>query len=112
MPLAHRADGSISAAMRREANHTVVYSASGNLTAPLLKMALESAGAFRYTDSSALLMMNRSYLAFHADQDDTITLHLPAAQRVKNLFTGEVHPQSTVFKIPVRRNHTYVFERQ
>lgn len=112
VPLAHRADGSISAAMRREANHTVIYSASGNLTPPLFKLALESAGAFRYTDSSSLLMMNRSYLAFHADQDETITLQLPAAERLKNLFTGEVHPKNTGFEIPVRRNYTYVFERQ
>jgi len=112
VPLAHRADGSIAAAMRREADHTVIYSASGNLTPPIFKLALESAGAFRYTDSSALLMMNRSYLAFHADKDETIKLQLPAAQRLKNLFTGEVHPQNTVFEIPVRKNHTYLFERQ
>jgi len=101
VPLAHRADGSISAAMRREANHTVIYSASLNLTAPVFRLALKSAGAFQYTDSSASLMMNRSYLAFHADRDETIKLQLPTAQRLVNLFADEVHPQETVFEIPV-----------
>ncbi len=109
--LAHRDDGTIGAALRRAADHTVIYSASANLTVPLFKLALDSAGAFRYTDSNALLMMNRSYLALHADKDETITLTLPSAQRLVNLFTDEVLPESTVFNIPVRRNHTYLFER-
>jgi hypothetical protein len=111
VPLAHRADGSLSAAMRREADYTVIYSASGNLTPPIFRLALERAGAFRYTDSSALLMMNRSYLAFHTDKDETIKLKIPTAQRLVNLFSGEEFTTSTVFEIPVRRNHTYVFER-
>jgi len=112
VPLAHRVDGSISAAMRRDANYTVIYSTSGNLTPPIFKLALKNASAFRYTDSSALLMMNRSYLALHTDKDETIKLKLPVAQRLVNLFTGEVLPKNTVFEIPVRKNHTYVFERK
>lgn len=111
VPLAHRADGSIAAAMRREADYTVIYSASGNLTPPLFRLALDSAGAFRYTDSNALLMMNRSYFALHSGKDETITLTLPDAQQLVNLFTGAMLPESTVFNIPVRRNHTYLFER-
>ncbi len=112
VPLAHRADGSISAAMRQEANYTVIYSASGNLTAPILKLAIRNSKAFNYTDSSALLMMNSSYLGFHTDKDETITLKLPKAQKLVNLFTGEVLAKNTIFKIPVRKNHTYLFERQ
>jgi len=111
VPLAHRADGSIAAAMRRGANYTVIYSVSGNLTPPIFKLALRNAKAFSYTDSSALLMMNHSYLAFHTDKNETITLKLPTAQRLENLFTGEVFAKNTVFEIPVRKNHTYLFER-
>ncbi len=111
VPLARRADGSISAAMRRGDNYSVIYSASGNLTPPIFKLALKNAGAFRYTDSSALLMMNHSYLALHTDKNETITLKLPKAQKLVNLFTGEVFAKNTVFEISVLKNHTYLFER-
>ena len=57
-------------------------------------------------------MMNRSYLAFHTDKDETIKLKLPVAQRLVNLFSGEVYPKNTLFEIPVRKNHTYLFERK
>ena len=112
VPLAYRSNGSISAAMRLEADYTVIYSASGKLTPPIFRLALERAGAFSYTDSSALLMMNRSYLAFHTDKAETIHLKLPTAQRLVNLFTGVQHPAHTDFHIPVLENHTYLFERR
>ena len=52
-----------------------------------------------------------SNASLDADKNETIKLKLPAAQRLVNLFSGEVFQKNTVFEIPVRKNHTYLFER-
>jgi len=52
-----------------------------------------------------------SNASLDADKNETIKLQLPAAQRLVNLFSGEVFQKNTVFEIPVRKNHTYLFER-
>ncbi len=38
--------------------------------------------------------------------DEVIRLRLPNAQRLEDIFTGQVYPASTTYSIPVKWNHT------
>ncbi len=109
--LARRNDGSPGAVMRRTPTHTVIYSTSGNLTPPLMRLALKTSGAFQYTDATALLMMNASYIALHTAQGGTITLNFPDEETLTDLFSGTVYPAARSHAIPVREKQTYLFSR-
>jgi len=111
IPLAKNKANQTSAAMRRYDEYTIIYSASGNLTEPLFRLALQSAKAFEYTKSDALLMMNKSYIAFHTYKPETIKLKLPKRQALRSLFDGKFYPVANEHYIPVEKNKTYLFER-
>lgn len=109
--LARRKDNKAGAVMRNYADYTTVYSVSGNMTVPLFKLALQTSKAFEYTGSEALLMMNRSYIAFHAYKDECIELKLPQREQLRDLFSERVFDSSTIHHMEVEKNGTYLFER-
>jgi len=109
--LARRKNNQISAAMRRYDNYTTIYSASGNLVEPLLRLAIKSSKAFEYTKSNALLMMNKSYIAFHTYKAEIIKLKLPQREALRDLFNGKLYPAAKAHDIRVEKNKTYLFER-
>jgi len=111
IPLARRKNNQISAAMRQHAHYNTIYSASGNLTVPLMKLALKESSAFEYTKSQALFMMNKSYIGFHTYKDETIKLKLPKEEALLNLFNGKLYPAAKAHHIHVEKNKTYLFER-
>ncbi|MBP1988458.1 S-layer homology domain-containing protein [Paenibacillus eucommiae] len=112
IPLAQNEHGQITAGLFESSDYQVIYSASGNLTLPLFELALQKANAFQYTDSTALFMMNKSYVGVHADKTETIRLQFPTPEILTDLFSGQVYPASTVHEIPVERSHTYLFARE
>lgn len=99
------------AAMRRYDDYTVIYSASANLTIPLLRLALKTSKAFEYVESDALFMMNKTYIAFHANKTETVELKLPKAVALRDLFSGRRYPASVLHLIKLEKNKTYLFER-
>jgi len=110
VPLATKG-GAVTAGLKEFADYQVIYSASGNLTLPLYELAIQKSNVFRYTDSMSLFMMNKSYVGFHADKTETITLRFPTAEKLTDLFSGQVYPANTEHSIPVERGHTYLFAR-
>jgi hypothetical protein len=109
--LARRKNNQSSAAMRLHPDYTTIYSASGNVTVPLMKLALKKSGAFEYTNSQALIMINKSYVGFHTYKDEIIELKLPKKEVLKDLFSGKLYPANTVHYIDVKKNSTYLLKR-
>lgn len=110
-PIAFRPDGSVGAAVKKFDDYSVIYTASANVTEPILRFAMQRANAFSYSQSDAQLMINQSFLGIHTYATEDIALELPRASALYEVFRDEERPVSSRHRVAVQKNETYLFFR-
>ena len=98
-------------ALKQQDGWTSIYSASANLHPSVIRYALKLTGGFQYTSTENLCYINHCFVGFHTQQDGRISLKLPEATALYDVYNEHELPRSREFSLPVDKMNTYLFFR-
>lgn len=100
----------------------ILYSTTSMVPPDLMRYAALKAGAQQYSDTEDHIFVDKSFVGFHTEAAGTITLTLPQASALHDVFIANTwpgnicqpqtdYPSNTTQRIAVRANCTYLFYR-
>jgi hypothetical protein len=106
--------GLVGMAVQSNATYQVIYSGSQMIGLPVIRYACRQAGVFSYTeDREQLLYIGNSFIGIHAAKTNamTLTLKLPAAAPLYDIYNDIEHPAATSFSVPLTFKDNVLFFR-
>ena len=98
-------------AMKQFPGWTSIYSASVNLVPQLLRYVMNLAGVFQYTNTQDICYVNNSFIGIHAMNTENLTITLPSAGYLYDVFGNVQYGPSTSFVMPVTAGNAYLYYR-
>ncbi len=105
-------NGASALALKKFETHTSIYSAVGNLPAPLYREIVRSAGVHIYYEGRDPVYINNRLLGIHMQGDATPTITLPLRKscRLVDIFDGgEVRAEGGMCQLPFQRGATKLY---
>ncbi len=105
----YRADGLVSAAMKKTGRHTSLYFGGMGLSMPVLQWAFEYAGAHVWTRGGEVIETDGRLLMVHTGKMGPVTLYLPEGVTATAMYADTASPKTVQISLDMTAGETRWF---